>query len=502
MFCPKVCRNNEQIVDGVFLLHLGCEAKNPFWDKTRKVIAVPGTDPDGITTEGEIDLGAGSERKEVRHWEIGMLRQVPNNLSDEMWFPLMLLRATAEQDPSQRRVGALVELSGTQRVGKTVVALQAMDDQGYVPTGSRDRSVRVNGFIFSRTQDERASNTPLLSMLYLHSCLMSDGVGAVAPQGTPPRTRGDVKAAFILPADNPLAARSDGNQMASGLLQRARSFLGKAAIFGAGAVSRANAARTKRHYWHTIIFYDAAGEDEDKDRPRPEMVAVDKLAIFLDARVLLEDDNKLIAEENELQDAIDENVKKIQLLAQSGGSAEEQRRLDVERAQKQGRLDEVKLILTSIETAVRRIAANNDGRQIPCCIVITKLDLVNDKLSDDVKQKVKRVVNDLSGDSSVLARELLTSWLQGDGVRGNKQRLLRLLDEDERLATNGSRARAPGRRKRTKNIDRVFFVWTENLTNMRRRDRIQPESHGLIQFVCWCLGNRWSDINLLGDRTK
>lgn len=143
---------------GVFLRHVGCEAKNPF------------KDPDLVDRLNALE-----------HWEVNMLRAVAQSgkqaTASEMWFPLMLLRATAEMRKG-KRCGALVELVGQRSAGKTVLSMQAMDYQGYVPHDERNsRHVVVDDYIFSRAGT--ASQSALIDTLNLRTLMDKNATSCV-----------------------------------------------------------------------------------------------------------------------------------------------------------------------------------------------------------------------------------------------------------------------------------------------------------------------------------
>lgn len=428
-FCPKRgCYSNFEIEQGVFLLHVGCDAKNPFWNADKKQTVIPGDNRDSTTVTATVNVGRDlKDGVEVQHWEIGMLRVVPN-MYEEMWFPLMLLLATNGTDARGARLGALVELSGAASVGKTIIALQSMDYQGYVPSGMRDLSVIVKGFIYSRTPP-LAAFIPMLSIMHLHTLLRLDRIGTYTPLGTRAMP-GDLKAALFLPRPD---AAANGNRGDSGVVSRFFQEMG--GLFG-GLIGKGGAVGVGSRHWYSLLFYDSAGEDVEAETMRWELRAVDKLAVFIDAQEIF-----------------------------SGPE-------------------------TSIGVAVQRISRNWTSERKPCALVVTKLDLVfgsKYRVSGQEHAVDESKIREMTqaggpGDTSGI-REMLIQWLKSDRS-GTRQQLLGMLEDDRRRDGKGDSY-----------IERVFFVWTENLSETQRGDHLQPESHGLLQLVCWCLDREWAEIN-------
>ncbi|MDT7540241.1 MAG: hypothetical protein QOE33_145 [Acidobacteriota bacterium] len=451
MYCPKLdCPHNAQIEGGVYLLHIGCVAHNPFWDEVKSSVFVPDSDGDYQDTDVTVGLVRTGEATiapiPVQHWEIGMLRKLPHEYR-EMWFPLMLLRATADADQTGRRVGALVELTGAREAGKTVIAFQAMDDDGYID-GTDDRRVVVNGFLFSRPVAQQTYNQ-FLTNLHLHTQHRFNRVGVNTPMGTL-RSPGDLKATFVRPRE--MAVRGSRQPKPPSKLKNLSLFAGDTLRFVSDLFgSRAGGLKSKRKYWYTVVFYDAAGEDISINRRRPEWTAVDKLAVVIDGKELFDQNHRSEP---------------------------------------------------SIEVALSRIEANSAGRGIPCCIVVTKLDLVAGTTDLVTKEALLKIANDFSGTAPEKQRQLLIEWLKKNR-RGNRQRLLTMLLEDEQsirafkdeLSQKGRLARTSVKPKL--NVEEIFFIWTENLSDTPSDKSEQPRSHGLIQFICWCLGNTWDDMNRL-----
>jgi hypothetical protein len=383
MFCPT--RNgpcNDSPDNGVFLRHINCDAKNPFWDAAKKRVVLPGDDNTLFSTSSTVPHKVYSSRGmldvEVFHWQIGVMRQLPRD-AEEMWFPLMLLRATAEVH-QRRRIGALVELAGTKRVGKTVVAVQAMDAKGYVSSEQNGRSLSLKDYIYSRKPDDMAI-APLLDMLYLRDIMERNHAFDPNALGTKPGP-GDLKVIFIEPPRNsaPTTSTQDGD-----LMGRVREFLRDIwwqikELLGFSAYS--GALSSSRPFWYTVMFYDTAGEHH---RRGAEILirldeAAEKAAVFVNAVELLDPAHDATSPES------------------------------------------------SITVATRRLKGLQGKKHIECSLVITHLDLAKERMAKEDWEKVRQIAQAVEGNPSddKPARHLLISWLrqsQSQNVRSMEKLL-------------------------------------------------------------------------------
>ena len=486
-FCqvPGCKANNvaSGVVDGVFLSHVGCEALNPFWKPDTGRVEIPGGTDDG----DYVKIGD----MEIKHWEIGVLREIcnstyPGNKYRHMWFPLMLFRAMARPEGT-RGFGSIVALVGGREVGKTILAMQAMDKQGYMRTGLNGRNVRIADYVFSRLLPGQTwSSNPWFDTLYLRHQLYDDLPYLFRPAGNL-RVAGDLKAVFIEPS-----SRLDGNRTGSdhntsqnisnGMKSKARRavksgfglksvvsfvkyFVAAASTFGPEEPAPNQAVQSP---WHTVMFYDSAGEGADFNDSiiRNILRCADKKAILVNANEIFEPN-------------VDEKTIRVA----------------------HARLNDLR----------------NQGNNQNLCLVVTQLDNVLRRLGPDA-EKIKTIAENLEDSDETRrhaelkeARALLRAWLRKKGYTTAKKQdfALDLVEFEE-----------------------IFFLWTENLpplnpaefkewlekkTNAaveakpaqpgeppaeagkprkaRRRDSTQPESYGLAKFVCWCLDIKWSDIN-------
>jgi hypothetical protein len=139
--CPEPnCRSYGVIgLKGLMLRHVGCpRGRNPFWDAQAKQIMVSDSIVSPVT----------SDQERVGHWEIDALREIGRRQpAAEMWFPAPLL--LKEPNPVEPRSQVLVDFTGARGVGKTFLAMHALDTDGYTngdaPTGDFIYSVPAAG---------------------------------------------------------------------------------------------------------------------------------------------------------------------------------------------------------------------------------------------------------------------------------------------------------------------------------------------------------------------
>lgn len=443
IYCPGGdARCNSAIYPGVFLRHVGCEAIHPFSDGRES--DVPGSghtaasqsnntgDENIIDSVTDYQLPTGQKIK-VTHWEIGMLRLVPP--SAEMWFPLMLLRATGEtyrsNNGEKARIGVLVELAGARRVGKTVLAMQAMEYEGYVPgTSSDGRHVEVTGFMFSRLPPGKTGLTnPFLATLYYNNLMMRNDSGLFLLDETE-RMPGDVKAAFIAPSKE--TSTREFTSINTSAPPRADRKLIKAVGSNIwqlikGVVEIFKPRIGPYPFWFTVAFYDVAGESFRFGDVTPDFIekSIDRVAILIDAE-------------------------------ETFGETK----------------------TSSIAIANERIGRVTGQRQMPHCLVVAKLDLIMDRLSFEEKHKVELIAEDLSKDYSSEARTLLTSWLSRRKDDESIKQLSNRLSKIEKIFFVW-----------TKNLPKVT---SQDAAQDSTR---QPSSYGLAKFICWCLNIGWNDLN-------
>ena len=121
-------------LQGLMLRHVGCpRGRNPFWDEPSSQVVVNDRIVSPVT----------SEQEPVGHWQVDALRVAgQHNPSPEMWFPAALL--LKEPNPLEPRSHVLVDFTGARGVGKTFLAMHALDAEGYSNGGGPTES-----FIYS-----------------------------------------------------------------------------------------------------------------------------------------------------------------------------------------------------------------------------------------------------------------------------------------------------------------------------------------------------------------
>jgi len=406
------CGANSLIPGGVFLRHINCGVTNPFWNGQQIEIA------------GDVDSHGDSldhDGQRILHWQIGLLRKLPRE-HREMWFPLVLMAAGAKEPTGEAPVkpgGVMVGLAGAKRAGKTVLALQALDHEGYVSLESND-SVMLEDFIYC--QSPPGGGRPILDTLLLRSVMKRNQRDVTLPEPTSPQV-GDLKAVFIRQANK--------NDASKGQTIEAVSQTGfwkqlKGAALNAWNETPMGASVV--HSWYSIAFYDTAGEDNEVSAGRIHQIdeAVDKVAVAFDA-------DHLAAKDDESHRAIATVIARIEGLL---------------------------------------------ARSIPQCLVITKVDCILYELGLDIKLQGNETV-----DESLIRmpqdgkRSLLVELLEKD-PNENKRKLAKLV-QAKKLP--------------------IFFVWHDQLPIPDLEGNItyvgQPVSHGLREFICWCLGVEWEDVS-------
>jgi hypothetical protein len=450
VFCvERECRCDDSVDEGIFLRHVDCKMRNPFWNESIGKVVVPGQ-PDTTRAQFPLDYGSGTPRPEwVQHWMLGSLRTVPDD-APEMWFPLMMLRATAEKN-GRGRTGRLVELAGARESGKTVLAVQAMNHHGYVPASNTTDSVDLHNYIFSRNSGEETFRI-FLETLRLNTLLRLNAKEVYLPRPTL-NEPGHLKAVFIRPAPNSHPSTSTEREKSDGLLRVAASlaigFLRR--LTGEVRVAAGQVLSGDRPFWYTLVLYDTSGEASENEDLMPDLAAVDKVAVVVNA---------------------------AEIFGLGVGGSEK-----------------------SIEVAVQRIArAKKRGQH--CDLILTQMDRLKPPLdtwgqtNDSVDlgdrppeqtrssvsaadwQKIVEVAGDLNTDRKKESQALLTKWL-GEWPNENKVLL----------------------RKSLKNVKQIFFVWTENLPqrHVPSEQAAQPYSYGLAKFICRCLDIKWENINQGSD---
>ena len=435
IYCAERGDNcNETTEDGVFFRHIGCPYKNPFWNKEKDIVEVP-VEPEATAAVFHLDFGVGLDvTVPVQHWLLGVLALLPRSVP-EMWFPAMLLRATAETNSLRQRVGVLVELAGAKESGKTILAMMSLNSRGYALHNGSSLEVELRDFIYSSHTTQGQLNR-YIETLHLSTLLRdSQPRGLFLPQGT---FKGrNIKVSFIKPSRHWQVPVDDDLSEDYALPKRValkalfavpnliKGFVSETALVFWQITHKA----THYPFWYTVVLYDTAGEaNEGRDLQR-ELHAIDKVAIVVNAT---------------------EIFGPSQEGAGGGISINEQ----------------------SLKTACERIKTGIDRKQ-KLYLVITQMDRIRKQINDDWQQ-VETIADSIgSRKYNREAKDLLRKWL-----------------------AQSQSTHAADLKNRLRNVTSVFFVWTEDLpssTAPANQARL-PRSKGLAKFMCDCLGVKTDQI--------
>lgn len=460
------CQANRSITNGVFLAHIGCKATNPFWDENENQIIVPPETLDGKEIK---DLSFVKGERSFAHWQIGLLnkaseskhhfasKKVENGVTQtqmkqisqirEMWFPAILLRATGENRPSatgarKKRFGQIVSLVGVISAGKTILALQALDKQGYLGYQATEK-IELEDYVYSHHK-EGESVQPIFDLLRIRSQMKTDHEFYMPLSTT--RTSTNLYSVFFSPTEKASLTKAENENSAQqnrGLFDTLRN-LNKKVDEKLDKIFGRNDSQGKPFYF-TLAFYDVAGEDFERGVDIIEYVQnkTDKIALVIDATDLQDSRRNLAADEEDLKKR---------------------------------------------ETATKRSWTENLGslkkleeKGKPFCVVLTKADLFIQYLKTNsfFDEEFKREFNDSFKDyrlgNQEKIRKLIAMWkaaLSRIKINPYPHNLFDLLGELFSL----------------KSKNPIFMVETINLPQPPN-DLVTnaPVSYGLDSFVCWCL---------------
>lgn len=426
LVCPE-CQDGDadSFLHGVFCRHVGCVAKNPYWKNTEKRVVVP------QTVRFSLLGGAGNvENVDVRHWELSILRSIAESQDDnpilassgEMWFPVALLWASRREVP-QGKKAALVELSGPKSVGKTVLALMALDYEGYVGSpnqrdpltrGVLTRLANLDHFVFEPSREGETSPDRWNELLYLRSLMEVNEQIPNWPAHTAVSIPGNIKAVYFGPPRK--------QQGANGFSTRTSETFVEQFLRALAQIARAIAEILTgggNHDWRprgsVVCFYDTAGE-QSEDPGHPGLMRlddkVDVVAVLVDA----------------------------QDFTFAGGPRNHP---------------------STIARAVQRLRAVRSREGLRTCVVITKTDTMFAPLGEKGTSTLTRLTVDRSAHEGG-ARGWLKYHLRRT-QNDEEQALLQLLNQEE--------------------VDDVFLVWTVGIEPIAK----VPHSFGIARFVAWCL---------------
>lgn len=240
--------------DGLMLRHEGCRlevpsgalqpAWNPFWDGT----SLKFVDRVTVRQQGQ-DISV-----QPSHWQLHALRQAARAGGHEMWFPSTLL----QHADSGRHV--MVSLTGAKAVGKTYLALRAMDPATYrtIPKPVDDYFYVHPGAIMGSAST--GSEAEFLGTLYLRQLLFQarHALFEEALASTAFRPRNLKTAFFLADADDHPAQKKPQERM-----ERAKS--GMRAFWDTVRSRLTPDGDTPDDSYRALMFYDLAGEHVEED---------------------------------------------------------------------------------------------------------------------------------------------------------------------------------------------------------------------------------------------
>lgn len=443
--CKKpFCKANGLVEEGIYFAHLVCEKSNPFWNGEKLNV------PDNAKIDGiEITLPFPKGEPSFKHWQINLLSKTINSKVEakiskttnsngevktvvetkkvsevaEMWFPSVLLRAM-EEKRTGKKLGQIVALIGTKKAGKTILALQALDEEGYT-NPSLSEKIEIEDYIYC-TRLGGVAIQPIFELLRLRNFMWANRPFYVPP----PTIRETVNfyAAFFSPTKTTLQKKEAAEEAAkSSSIEQAKGVWGK--VVSLWEYLTGAPKDSKKPFYFTLALYDVAGEAVEKEVEQIEKIknSVDKIALVIDATDLIEikgDEKGILAEHRR-------GLKKLKELGDK-----------------------------------------------PFCVVLTKTDLFAQYLKThpafnyEVEQNRQGFYN---GNQTVI-KDLLENWKQTVATNSSPaNRPINLLNFLSDLIS-------------LDNQTPIFMVETRNLpTDAEEMIDAQPFSLGLDTFVCWCL---------------
>lgn len=369
----KTCDNPRSIQTGVFLRHIGCSAKNPYWRGTTEAIVVP--ENDTLDRDGKVF--------HIEHWMFGVLRELAElePHAPEMWFPLNMFRTVNWYPLDERQgqqIGATIRLAGAKNAGKTVLATMALVPYGYTQPQAAP-SFRVENYAYVSPEGIGLVAQPqeqFLQALLPFSMLRQQSNTPEWVAGTPP-TRSNIKAAFF-------RANVENRKLAEEVWKYVLN---------------------SKEPWHSLLFYDTAGEDNEKPAEK-HRDPVDIGAVVLDGSEL-----------GFFQHITPPNAK----------------------------------------TASERLATIAAGRK---CLIVTKVDLIRDDLLSPQERDLIAKLREGADVEAGVERKMLKRWLNEAGALPAERDLGQQLSETEVffIWTEGLNDTAPGKLPQTFGLRR-FVSW-------------------------------------------
>jgi hypothetical protein len=345
------CGVKEAIRNRPFLLHVNCEARNPFWGQGQ-------TSPLKAA-----DMDARIDSVEVDHWEVGLLKEIATHVElaarSEMWYPEALLRSTFEYARG-RKLRTLIALCGAQLSGKSVVATMSLFSDQVDQTRYADHYLYLPPFGIS-------GNPALVFLNALHPLREMEKARQTPKDLVPAsvRSRLNLKTVFFnLPERQiPESKTHKTHTKTRGVLALLSAALRNLRV----ALEPVGGSRDRnpQSRFHSISFYDTAGEQAQVGLdPVLQRIknAADVVAVFVDPT----------------------DIKKFE------GSPRAARPEDV----------------SSITVAIEHILAARAAK-IPCCVVVTMIDKLS--LAAEEKGQWSTIRSDPGGERATLHGWLVAS---------------------------------------------------------------------------------------------
>lgn len=364
--CPGD-KMDSSLVHGIFLLHVGCECENPFWNAGTNKVDVPSI--------AQVAWKTGARTFE--HWEVDVLRELAKAAPDrkEMWYPIALFEAL-NGTGHRGRTGCLLLLHGPMSSGKTILATMAMNPESFDrPARELQVAFEVEHFVYVSPSLPGAvvPHAAFLLALYPLSLFRANLVDSTWATATLPVHR-YVRATFVRMKRE---QKEDGEDKAP---RGGKGWLGELSeVFGGGRTPWPDTE------YLSIVFYDPAGEVSD-DPANPQIT---RLSRAVDAQGVLIDATEL---------------------ARFGSAP----RLTA------GTLSTIALA----EDRLHVLGAHKSRR----CVIVTKIDKVVSQLDDQEKVVVRNLLQGRLADHAQL-KKLLVAWLFRGGSQ--EKRLAQALKLDK-----------------------------------------------------------------------
>jgi hypothetical protein len=339
------CGVKEAIRNRPFLLHVDCEARNPFWGQEQ------------ISPLKAADMDARIDSVEVDHWEVGLLKEIATHSElaarPEMWYPEALLRSTYEHYRG-RKPRTLIALCGAQLSGKSVVATMSLFSDQVDQARYADHYLYLPPFGIS-------GNPALVFLRALHPLREMEKARQTPTDLVPAsvRSRLNLKTVFFNLPERQIP-ESKTHTQTRGVLALLSAVLRSLRV----ALEPIGGSRDRdpQSRFHSISFYDIAGEQAhagfDSGIQRIKNAA-DVIAVFVDPT----------------------DIKTFEASPRANRPAG----------------------VNSISVAIEHIQAARAAK-IPCCVVVTMIDKLS--LANNEKDQWSNKLSDPSSERVTILRWL------------------------------------------------------------------------------------------------